>query len=286
MDPNWRDTLPDEIKGDASLANFENIGQLAQGFLDAKTYQGASIKIPGEDAGEEDRKAFNSKLLDKVPGLMHKPDLENQEQAVEFYRSIGMPELAEGYKLPEFEVPEGIEIQSDKAEGFRQIAHKHGLTAAQFKGIMGDIFAQDVVVAQAGIDGSKANLAAVKEKFGMAHDDNMGKINTMMAKTGAPESLIEGVKNGLVGVETISWLYQMGKQMGGEGFNFDDIGDRDPKAARMTPEEARSAIDEINNNKDHAYWKGTGEEKKRATDRMIQLMQYANPDAALELQRA
>lgn len=286
MDPNWRDTLPDEIKGDASLANFENIGQLAQGFLDAKTYQGASIKIPGEDAGEEDRKAFNSKLLDKVPGLMHKPDLENQEQAVEFYRSIGMPELAEGYKLPEFEVPEGIEIQSDKAEGFRQIAHKHGLTAAQFKGIMGDIFAQDVVVAQAGIDGSKANLAAVKEKFGMAHDDNMGKINTMMAKTGAPESLIEGVKNGLVGVETINWLYQMGKQMGGEGFNFDDIGDRDPKAARMTPEEARSAIDEINNNKDHAYWKGTGEEKKRATDRMIQLMQYANPDAALELQRA
>jgi len=285
-DENWRDTLPDGIKGDASLANFEDIGQLAQGFLDAKTYQGASIKIPGEDAGDEDRKAFHDKMLDKMPNLMYKPDFENPEQSVEFYRTLGMPELAEGYALPEFEVPDGIEVQNDKAEGFRQIAHKHGLTAAQFKGIMGDVFAQDVVAAQAGMDDNKANLAAVKEKFGMAHDDNMGKINTMLAKTGAPEGLIDGIKNGLVGVDTVNWLYQMGKQMGGEGFNFNDIGEGDTRVAKMTPEEARSAIDEINGNKEHAYWKGTGDEKKRATTRMIELMKYANPGASMDIQRA
>ena len=289
MDPNWRDTLSDEMKGNEALANFEDIGQLAQGFIDAKAYQGASIKIPGEDAGEEAHTAFRQKLLDKVPTLMSKPNLENQEQSVDFYRSLGMPEAAEGYEIPKIEMPDGVEYKAEKAEAFRAIAHKYGLTAAQFKGVMGDVMAADVAGAKLDMDGVATNMNAIKEKFGHAFSDNMGKINTLLTKTGAPVDLIAAVKKGDVGLETVSWLYQMGKQMGGEGFNFDDTGDPNDLnrgEPKMTPEEALSAIDEINNNKDHAYWKGTGDEKKRATKRMIQLMGFAHPTAATEMPRA
>ena len=66
---------------------------------------------------------------------------------------------------------------------------------------------------------------------------------------------------------------------------FDDVSDK-KKEAVMTPEEARTAIDEINNNKEHAYWVGTGEEKKRAIDKMIQLQKFANPTAGTEMLRA
>ena len=145
---NWRDSLPDEIKGSEALANFEDVGSLAQGFIEAKSYQGASVRIPGEDAGDEARREFTDKLVTKVPTLMYKPNLEDQEQSVEFYRSLGMPETPDKYEVPEIEAPDNVEIKTDKIEGFREIAHKHGLTAAQFKGIMGDIVNADIQEAQ------------------------------------------------------------------------------------------------------------------------------------------
>ena len=286
MDENWRDALPDDMKGNESLATFEDVGALAKGFIDAKAYQGSSVKIPGEDAGDDDRKAFNEKMLEKMPTLMYKPDLENQEQSVEFYRTLGMPEKLDGYEVPTIEVPDGIEMDTGKAEGFREIAHKHGLTAAQFKGVMNDVMLADIASAQAGQEDVKANMTAIKDKFGHAFSDNMGKINNMLTKTGAPEALVNAVKSGMVDLETVNWMYTMGKQMGGEGFNFDDADVVDKGTAKMTPEDAQNAIAEINGNPDHAYWKGTGEDKKRATARMIELMKYANPKAPVEMARA
>ena len=56
---NWRDSLPDDLKGNAALANFEDVGQMAKSFVDMKSYQGNSIHIPGEDAGDEDRRLLN-----------------------------------------------------------------------------------------------------------------------------------------------------------------------------------------------------------------------------------
>ncbi len=280
MDNNWRDSLPDEIKGSEALANFEDVSALAQGFIEAKTYQGSSIRIPGEDAGDEDRKIFNEKMLEKMPTLMYKPDFENPEQSQEFYRTLGMPETADKYTFPEIEPPEGVELQTEKLEGFREIAHKHGLTAAQFKGIMADVVTGDIATAQADIESIAANMTAIKEKFGEAFKDNMGKINTLLTRTGAPESLIEAAGNGMVNLETIDWLYQMGKQMGGEGFDFKGELDTNTSDAKMTPDEALAAIDEINRNKEHPYWKGTGDEKKRATEHMIMLMKFAHPERA------
>ena len=286
--PNWRDALSDDMKGNEALASFEDVGALAKGFIDAKAYQGASVKIPGADAGDADRKAFTDKLVDKVPTLMYKPDFEKAEQSKDFYRSMGMPEAKEGYEMPKIDVPEGIEIKTEKADAFREIAHKYGLTAAQFKGVMTDVMTQDIAAAKLGTEDTAANMTAIKEKFGHAFSDNMSKIDTLLTKTGAPKDLIDGVKGGMVGLETVNWLYQMGKQMGGEGFNFDETGNVDDNRGgpKMTPEEAKTAIDEINGNPDHAYWKGTGDEKKRATERMVQLMKFAHPTASADMARA
>lgn len=284
---NWRDELSDDMKGNEALANFEDIPALAQGFIDAKSYQGASIKIPGEDAGDDARKEFTDKMLEKVPTLMYKPNFDDAEQSKDFYRSMGMPDGAEKYEMPEIKVPDDVELKSEKLEAFRGIAHKHGLTAKQFKGVMADVIAGDITAAQEGNEVTAANMTAIKEKFGAAFSDNMGKIDVLLSKTGAPKELIEATKKGMVNVETVNWLYQMGKQMGGEGFDFKDNKD-DLQEGRitMTPDEAQVAINEINANRDHAYWKGTGDDKKRATDRMVQLMKFAHPNAATEMPRA
>jgi len=263
---NWRDSLSDEMKGNESLANFEDVGALAKGFIDAKAYQGASVKIPGEDAGDEDVKAFNDKVIEKMPALMYKPDLENQEQSVDFYRTLGMPEKSDGYKMPEVSPPEGVEMNTEKLESFRGIAHKHGLTAKQFEGVMADVMAGDIASAQAGGEALVANLGAIKEKWGHAFNDNMAKVSTLLSKTGAPPEMADAIKSGAMDISVVNWLYTMGKQMGGEGFNFDDADVDDSKTAKMTPEDAQNAIDEINNNSEHPYWKGwLAQERKLET---------------------
>lgn len=275
--PNWRDELPEEIRGSEALANFENVGQMAQSFLEAKKYQGQSLKIPGEDAGEEDRQAFIDKLINKVPTLMPKPNLDDQEQSVEFYRSLGMPETKDAYEPPEIEIPEGVKIQEEKAEIFKEIAHKHGLTTKQYKGMMADILSGDIEESKATLEAIAENQRAIKEKFGHAFKDNMNKIVGILTKTDAPEFLIEEIKGGSLDIDTVEWLYQLSKSMGGEGTNFDEDEDQGGRDVKMTPDEAKAAIAEINANRQHPYWVGTGEEKQRATQRMVELMRFANP---------
>ena len=285
--PNWRDTLPDDLKGNEALANFADITDLAKGFIDTKALQGASIKIPGSDAGTEAIADFHTKVLEKVPTLMFKPDMDKDEQSVEFYRSLGMPETKDKYEAPEFKQPDGSKFESAKLEEFKGIAHKHGLTAKQFKGVMSDIIAQDIAAVGTGQEAVAANQKATKDKFGHAHDDNMAKINNLLTKTQAPEGLVEAAKNGTLDLATVEWMYSMGKQMGGENFDFDTPGDDDKRGGpKMTPADAQTAIDEINANRDHPYWKGTGDEKKRATERMVQLMKFAHPDAPTVMTKA
>lgn len=67
---------------------------------------GNAIRVPGDKATDEEREAFLNKL--------------------------GRPEKPEGYdfKVPEA-LPENVPYDGERANGFKQLAHKVGLTAAQ-----------------------------------------------------------------------------------------------------------------------------------------------------------
>lgn len=282
---NWRDSLPDEIKGEAALANFEDVSSLAKSFIETKKMQGDSIRIPGEDAGEDAITEFNSKLLAKVPTLMPKPDFENGgEQAETFYRSIGKPDAPDKYAIPEIkDAPEGFSPNQTSIENFRKIAHENNLTTKQFEGVVNKMIAADIAKFKDGKDSNETNVKAVKELWGMAYNDNMAKVNGVLDKVAAPAALKESVANGTATPETMAWLLGMTAQFGSEGRVPDVNGSLN---AAMAPADAQAAIDEINANPDHAYWKGTGEEKARATKRMLQLMEWANPGISTELNRA
>lgn len=277
--PNWRDSLPDEIKGEASLSNFTEVSDLAKGYIESKKLQGNSIRIPGEDAGEDDVKAFNEKMLDKLPGFMMKPNLDNAEQSADFYRSIGVPVTDDKYGKPEVE--EGKTYNVAKVDAFKKMAHKWNLTDKQFKGLALDMIGVDDGVTAANKELAVNNLNAVKSKWGEAHADNMKLVNIALVATKAPESMVNSVKTGEAGVETVEWLYAVGKQLGGaEGNNFGDEFDEINKKRAMSPAEAQDAINEINNNKDHAFWQQDSYAgHKEAVQKMVQLMRWAKAAA-------
>lgn len=285
MSENWRDSLPDEIKGEAALANFEDVGALAKGYLDGKAYQGASIKIPGEDAGEDAIKEFNNKLLEKVPTLMPKPNLDDPEQSVEFFRSIGMPEKPDGYETPEFDAPEGFNPDAAKINKIREVAHKIGLTKKQYEDMTKELIGTDAESFKTSKESIEVNKTAIRDQWGHAHDDNMKLVESALNKTKAPEALVASVKEGSATLETLAWLLSVGKQFGAEG-NV-PAGDSPGKVnGAMAPDDAQAAIDEINNNPQHAYWTATGDEKARAINRMVQLMTWANPESETTFRRA
>ena len=60
--------LPPLVTEAPDFATFVKTAQ------DLKAYQGASLRIPGPEANDEDRKAFHAKLAEKVPGVYYMPD--------------------------------------------------------------------------------------------------------------------------------------------------------------------------------------------------------------------
>ncbi len=274
QDGSWRDGLPEEMRGEEALKNFNDIGGLAKAFVDTKRMQGNSIHIPGEDAGDEDRKAFVDKLIERVPELMLKPDFEKDEQSADFWRALGMPESPEGYEIPQPELQEGEEsnIDEDRINIAKNAAHKLGISNKQLNGVLKAVMDYDVETARNADRSQSEELHGLHKEWGLAFEQKYAAALQVAKATGAPPVLVDAIKGGQAGPETLKWLYQMGKNMGGEGNNLLTMGDG--VDTKMTPSEAQEKIDEIMNNKEHPYWVASHPNHQKALDQMVELHDY------------
>lgn len=101
--PAWvTSQLPKDLREEATLHGFKNPGELARAFLDASQKAQQGLTPPGEEATEEEWRAYRE--------------------------AAGVPESPDGY---EFEAGEGEELDEELTGWFRQAAHEAGLSAAQ-----------------------------------------------------------------------------------------------------------------------------------------------------------
>ena len=112
---------------------------------------------------------------------MLRPDFENPEQSKMFYQTMGMPEEASGYKMPEVE---GVKMPEDREAAFRTIAHDAGLTDKQFNVLMQKGLELDVVGLQANQTQMQEGQAGLKADWGAAFDER-----STLAKKFAAENL-------------------------------------------------------------------------------------------------
>ena len=76
----WKDDLNEEYKGSPAFKDIgDDINDLAKNYLDAQSHLGNAIRIPSKEASEDDVKAFHTRLVEKVPGLIPTPTSENQD---------------------------------------------------------------------------------------------------------------------------------------------------------------------------------------------------------------
>ena len=157
---------------------------------------------------------------------------------------------------------------------FREMALKEGLTKKQFNNLMKGVIAGDMADVQGQVDMRTNNQAALKQEWGLAHEENLGMATSVAAATGAPESIVAAMNDGSAGPEFIKWMYSLTQKLGGEGQN---LMDRHQQKLHDTPDEIREKISDIMNNKEHPYWVGTHPDHNIALQKMIELQKKLNP---------
>jgi hypothetical protein len=238
----------------------------------AAQHMGNSIRIPGEDAGDEDRQNFINKIMEKAPNLMVRPDLNDQEQADEFYKMLGRPDDSEGY------VYEGEE-QPANLKAFAEIAFNNGLNQKQFNSMVKSIVDSESAIVEASSEEQKEALRNLHAEWGMAYDTNVRAVQNYLEMTEAPEVLVEMIKEGEMSPGEMKWIFGMASQ---NKAAMELAKQPASTVTIMTPEEALNQISEIMNNSAHPYWNPSDPGNARAIKRMVELQQLANPGATTE----
>ena len=271
--PWYSETLPETMHGWDEVKNAKTAEDFYTWVGEARSHIGQSIRIPGEDAGTEQWAAFNDKLVKKVPHLIPKPDMENAEAMTAHYRALGMPEKPEEYTMPEVE-----NADMASAEPFRGIAHKHGLTQAQFKGVVADFTNAQIASAQAAIDANQEGHKALQTEWGADYNRRMSLATAVAKLTDAPPAVQDALKNGHGTPEEYKWFYGLATRFKGEGANI--LQDMNTGPQKSTPQQAQEQLDEIFGNKEHAYWNKMDPNHAAAVKKVRELMLLKDPENA------
>jgi len=246
-EPTWRDSLPEELKVHPALKDTVDVPALAKQFVDLQSHLGQSIRIPSKEAGVDDVKAFYTKVIEKVPGLIVRPDMEDPVAKDAFYAMVGRPVEDKGYELPD-----GNAVPEEVLESLRKSAWGAGINKNQFKAVT-KALNESLATAKAKAEKSRTdNVAAIDKEYGAAKDSKLNLAKGIAVATGAPKELIEAVGKGEASVATVNWLLAVAAKFPAEG--ADIVKQGDGANASLSPSEARNRIIEIRANSAHPVW--------------------------------
>lgn len=263
-EPNWRDNLPEELREHKTLADVKDVGSLAQQFIDSQQMIGQSIRIPGPDAGDEARKAFEAKLMEKVPGLVPTPDPDNPETLQAFYKRMGLPDDPTGYEHPD-------NVDATQMADFAKLAHEQGLTKTQYKAILEAVGNTAKAREDSNAEAFAEGIRALKQEWGIVYEDNLELVDAVMKGTNAPKEMLELAASKKLPAEALKWLYNIGKQLGQEGINFE----RDESTTRLPPAEALARANEIMADREGPYWDASHPQHREYIQRVVDLRRAA-----------
>lgn len=264
--------IPEDLHENPTLKEVKDIPTLAKVLVDTKAFVGSSIRIPGKDAGEEDKKAFREKLKTSVPDLVELPADPTKFAEVEgqIFERLGRPKDAKEYpglKDSGIEVPGEVKLEETE---LRAIGHRLGMTKKQYLA-----FAKGVVEERSKEAALKSEArAALKTKLGDAFDERLGAAAAAAKKLGASEAMVTALRTGNVPADQAELWIGVAKSIGTEGGEFNK--DRESGKGKMTPNEAKAQLSEIRNNP--ALMDRGHPDQKRLTEKLVELTRIAYPD--------
>jgi len=167
---NWRDALPDDLKGDPSLKDYkpgkDGFASVIKTMISSQKMIGADkIAKPGKDSAPEVWDAF--------------------------YEAAGRPKVAGDYALTVPEALKDVKLDEAKMGKWKEIFHKAGISQGAFDTVLNEFLttthAEQTAMAQATALESETQLNALKTEWGDATKGNFNTASAVVAKFGGPE---------------------------------------------------------------------------------------------------
>ncbi len=245
------DNLPEDIRGEASLQDFKDVGGLAKSYVNAQRMLGGSIRIPGKDSSDDDKKEFLNKLQ-SVDGVMQAPNFEDPESMGNFYNSLGRPARSDEYS---YDFPESFPVEKAYLDEFKNVAHEAGLTSKQYEAVMGAYSKEINDSLEFSNDVAKQYETKVKEMWGNEYSAKMGAVSAV--RDLYVEKYPEAMQDLLAGPNGSNpALLSMMAELSGTFKEKGALTGANAVQFGTSPEEALEKISEIKSNKDHPYWSG------------------------------
>ena len=219
LSENWRESLPEELRGEASIQNHTSLTSVIQSLVSAEKMVGA----------------------DKIvkPGKYATPDEQHQ-----FFDQLGRPASPGEYELkPPEQMPEGVETSKETLEDFLAAAHAADLLPRQVQGIYDwyvKHMGEQIATAQSERDGARATATKeLKKDWGMAYDGKLELAKTVI-RTFADEAVVQALQEG---VGNDPRLIRMFAKIG-DAISEDTLKGMVPQGG-MTPADAARRIAEL-----------------------------------------
>jgi hypothetical protein len=209
----WLDALPDDLKGNATLARYKSIDELARGHIEARSVASSRVPQPGDS--EESFNAFAAAIR---------------------------PETPDAYKI---EVPEGQ--PTEYAETMRGVFHQAGLHPKQVEIIVAANNAQAEALAQQ----ADQAVEAFKAERGAAYAQELGQVQAFMKKLGVDEATVSNAEKALGSNNLMTFMWKLA-EMSGEMQRVDGDPAMDANIAALSLEQAEAKSKELLADKEFA----------------------------------
>ncbi len=255
----WFDALPDGLRANPTLQNFKgkDISAVAESLVESQRLIGGSIRLPNEKDAPADREA----------------------KLANIYKQLGRPDAPDGYKINAPAADSGVAWDATRAEGFKSVAHKLGLTQSQAEGLVAYDLQQQSARA---IDQNQAYntcMETLQKDWGAASNEMLG-LSRRTAMTYFDEPTMKtlnetGVANNPAFVKAMA---KIGRSLMEEGLI---VGGREGMGQDGGVAGLQSELDKIMQDASSPYWKSNDPNHDAAVERAKSLRQ-----ALLELTTA
>ena len=236
----WKSSLPEELRNDATLSNFKDIESLAKTVVHQQKVLGSRIPLPKTD-----------------------------EERSELYTKLGRPETSDKYEI---EISDDMKpyFRQDDITQFRDVAHNIGLNNEQVAALIE--YQQGSIQNQ--LNGSDSQLAAqrndveegLKKEWGFDYDKQIRSAQRALQVYGDPE--IMELMNSEAGNNPA--VIKLFARLGAE-VTEDMTQNTQNNSVRVSVLDARQEIDEVMSKPSGPYFNDRHPEHKATVERMRQL---------------
>jgi hypothetical protein len=236
MTDKWQDALPEELRDAPYLAKAESVADALGKLQHAAKLVGTSVRIPGEDASQEDRDAFFAKV-GEIDGIAKMPLSDDTDGLKALMAKLGTPEDRADYALPEVN---DFTFAEATATQLKEYAAEAGMTVTQFKKFAAKVAEREQTDLQASNQTTEDQRRELRIDWGDTLEERSALIRGWMEKSEAPEQLRQQFENKNLDTNTMKWLHSVANQFKGDVTPLsDDVSQRPPT---MDPIEAKVAM--------------------------------------------